>query len=218
MRTSITYRALAAWPNNVPATPYAKRKRSPFRSTWLSTLSDLDRELVEAHAHNVVVEIDAPASEIRRDGMPRADARTRGPGVIISYEKRWIRNRELVKVERFVFPCDTFHDWQDNVRAIAKTLEALRAVDRYGVTRDGQQFASFKSIPQQSGGLSVADAGRILRESSGVAFELEDFKQCRVAFRTARAKTHPDAGGSSGDFQAVNAAGERLAAHFGKPL
>jgi hypothetical protein len=221
MRTTITYRALSAWPNNVPATPYHKRKRSPFRSTWGATLEDLDRELVAARAHNVVIEIDAPASEIRRDGMPRADARTRGPGVIISYELRWTRAGAVTRVERFVFPCDTFHDWQDNVRAIAKTLEALRAVDRYGVTRDGQQFAGFKSIPAETSATqSVAWAVGLLSRFGLISVHDgdPDFESCRRAYRSARAKTHPDAGGTAADFQAVNAAGERLAAHFGSPL
>jgi hypothetical protein len=225
VRTTITYRALSAWPNNVPATTYNNRKRSPFRSAWASTLADLDRELQQIGARSVVIEIDAPASEIRRDGMPRADARTRSPGVILSYEKR--RRGAGDTWDRYVYPCDTFHDWQDNVRAIAKTLEALRAVDRYGVTRDGQQFASFKSLPpgdgvrgttREAAGMSLENAARVLSDLGGLAFDVEDYNQARVAFRTARAKTHPDAGGKASDFQAVNAAGERLAAHFGQPL
>jgi hypothetical protein len=216
MRANVTYRALPAWPNNVPATPYHKRKRSPFRSIWSKTLRDLDRELIAVKAWNTVIEIDAPASEIRRDGMPRADARTRGPGVIISYELHYKNSN---RVDRFVFPCDTYNDWQDNVRAIARTLEALRAVDRYGVTRDGQQFSSFKAIPAQTSATkSVEWAASVLRQHAGVVFDIEDFNQCRAAYRAARSKAHPDAGGSPDSWHAVQAAGERLAAHFGAPL
>lgn len=217
MRTPITYRALSAWPNNVRATPYDKRKRSPFRSAWGATLDDLDRELVAAKAWNVVIEIDAPPSEIRRDGMPRVDARTRGPGVIISYELHYKNN----SVQRFVFPCDTYHDWQDNVRAIAKTLEALRAVDRYGVTRDGQQFAGFKAIPASTGTtLSVEQAANVLSRHGGIVLNQNqpDYEAARRAFRSARSRTHPDAGGTTDEFTLVTSAGKALEQHFGRAL
>jgi len=222
MRTTITYRTLSAWPNNVKRTAPDKRKHSPFRSTWSRTLADLDTELVKAYARNVVIEIDAPQAEIRRHGMPKADARTRSPGVILQYDVIWrnVETKQEVRREHYVFPCDTYHDWQDNVRAIAKTLEALRAVDRYGVTRDGQQFAGFKSIPAQTGTtLSIEQAATILATESGIAFSLASgYEAAQRAFRTARSKTHPDAGGDAARFSAVNVAGQRLAAHFGKPL
>lgn len=38
------------------------------------------------------------------------------------------------------YPCDTFTTLQDNLRVIALALEALRMVDRYGVTRRGEQY------------------------------------------------------------------------------
>jgi hypothetical protein len=43
---------------------------------------------------------------------------------------------------RAVFATDAYGTWQMNVRAIAKTLEALRAADRYGATQ-GRQYAGF---------------------------------------------------------------------------
>ena len=222
MRVTITYRALNAWPNDVPQTTYHNRQRSPFLSPWGTTLVDLDRELSQIGARDVIIEIDAPPSEIRRDGMPRADARTRSPGVILTFEKR--RRGAGATWERFRYPCDTYHDWQDNVRAIAKTLEALRACDRYGVTTNGQQYAGFKALPAQSGAvLSVEQAAEILRRHSGISLLVHDpdFDASRIAFRTARARLHPDSGKTNGDlsaWQAVEAAGKRLAEHFGATL
>lgn len=43
---------------------------------------------------------------------------------------------------RAVFATDQYEKWEHNVRAIALTLEALRAVDRYGATQ-GRQYAGF---------------------------------------------------------------------------
>jgi hypothetical protein len=37
--------------------------------------------------------------------------------------------------------------WQANVRAIALALEALRAVDRYGVTKRGEQYQGWTALP-----------------------------------------------------------------------
>ena len=45
------------------------------------------------------------------------------------------------------FPCDTFTDWQANVRGIALALEALRAVDRYGVTQQAEQYRGWTALP-----------------------------------------------------------------------
>lgn len=46
---------------------------------------------------------------------------------------------------RMVLATDTYEHWQANVRAIALTLEALRAVDRYGATQ-GRQYAGFQQL------------------------------------------------------------------------
>lgn len=46
---------------------------------------------------------------------------------------------------RLVFATDAYALWEHNVRAIALTLEALRAVDRYGTT-GGRQYAGFRQL------------------------------------------------------------------------
>lgn len=46
---------------------------------------------------------------------------------------------------RMVLATDVCEDWQHNVRSIALTLEALRAVDRYGATQ-GRQYAGFAGV------------------------------------------------------------------------
>lgn len=229
MRVSVTFRALPAWPNNLPAHTYGSRERSPFRSTWGATLKDLDRELALIGARNIVIELDCPESEIRRDGVPRADARTRTPGVIISFEKmrrdpegRAVYVGTQLQYDRYVYPCDTYHDWQDNVRAIAKTLEALRACDRYGVTTRGQQYAGFKQLPASTNGtISTERAAQLISEFGGAqpALILQDSTYAKKAIRTAQGATHPDRRGGSNDaFTLVGAAKRQLEAHFGGAL
>lgn len=141
-RLAMLWRAMAGWPANFTATPARDRKRAPFKSRWEATLRLLDGELARSHAWDSVLEVDvAERWWSPSTGRPRADAPVRSPGVILRFDKHFRDGR----VEGYVFPCDTFLDWQDNVRAIALTLEALRAIDRYGASH-GRQFAGFQGV------------------------------------------------------------------------
>jgi hypothetical protein len=82
-----------------------------------------------------------------------------------------------------------------NVRAIALALEALRKVDRYGVTKRGEQYAGWKALPSPND--AILERGRqIIREHDGDV-------------RRALAATHPDReGGDEEAFKAVSAARE----------
>jgi hypothetical protein len=62
-------------------------------------------------------------------------------------------------------------DWQHNVRAIALGLEALRKVDRYGITRRGEQYAGWKALPAGIGigatHMTSEVATKVIIEESG---------------------------------------------------
>lgn len=124
--------------------------------------------------------------EIRLDGRPRANARPRTPAVRISFESRH---------GSLTYATDRFDDWRDNLRAIALSLEALRAVDRYGVNKGGEQYLGFMAL---GAGSSEVEAARALIDSYG-------------GDREALKKTHPDHGGSHEAFIAVQRAREVLA-------
>jgi hypothetical protein len=55
-------------------------------------------------------------------------------------------HRLLTQEDSYVLACDRFLDWEDNLRAITKTLESLRAVQRYGIVKDDEQYAGFKAL------------------------------------------------------------------------
>jgi hypothetical protein len=124
---------IVAW----PGPPTRDRKRGPFRATVGQTVSLLKRELAHLGARNIVIQLDGDESQIRRDGYPRADGCFR-PGVIVTFDSRH---------GPLSYPCDTYAYWDQNLRAIALALEALRAVDRYGVTRRGEQYTGWKKLP-----------------------------------------------------------------------
>lgn len=125
------------WP--AKPTPTYRRKNSPFKAGWSSTIELLERELQHLKATNIVIQADCDRSEIRIDGQLRANAKLNGPGVVIAFESP--------SKGALSFPCDTFTEWKANVRGIALSLEALRAVDRYGVTQQAEQYKGWTALP-----------------------------------------------------------------------
>jgi hypothetical protein len=145
----------------------------------------LESELRKLGAGSVVIGAAFREQDLRQDGMPRSDARAPShPGVELSFDSRH---------GRLVYATDTCLDWQHNVRSIALGLEALRAVDRYGITERGQQYAGFKALPAGDGP-SAARGAELIREHGSV--------------RAALMATHPDRDGDPKDFADVQAARE----------
>src|SRR5947209_612848 len=107
---------------------YHGTRYSPFKAPWSNTVKLLAKELRLHGAKQTVMEIDLPESAIRIDGLPRADRNVRQPGIVLSFDATHVPNRPHLRYE-----VTEFSYWQDNVRAVALALEALRTVDRYGV-------------------------------------------------------------------------------------
>ena len=133
-----THRPIETWPG--PMT--AHRVRSPFFASWGSTMKLLERELRFLGAKKVVLQEALLNQDIRLDRKPKANAKAAHPGVILSFDS---------KHGPLNYPCDRFDSWDDNVRAIALSLEHLRAVDRYGVTRSGEQYRGWARLPGPNG-------------------------------------------------------------------
>ena len=202
-----TTRPLTAWDG--PRTP-ANRRRSrwAFKAAWSDTLDRLERELQHLDARDVVLEADFREQDLRLDGMPRSNARPPvDPGVRIAFDS---------KHGPLVYAADTCEFWQHNVRSIALGLEALRAVDRYGISRRAEQYRGYRQI---GGAPAITPEAPLSRErAASVLFEVVypdgyvDGAETALltgdvdldAFaRRARRHAHPDAGGSTEAFQRV---------------
>jgi hypothetical protein len=180
---NVTFRPLPTWPHH--ATPADKRRsRSTFKASWQNTLDLLDRELRYLKASNVILGANFREQDLRLDGLPRSNAREPvHPGIEISFDSPH---------GRLVYATDSCERWEHNVRSIALGLEALRAVDRFGITRRGEQYAGWKQLG--AGGPSPERGAAIVREHGSVPAALK--------------ATHPDHGGDQDDFHAVQAARE----------
>jgi hypothetical protein len=168
-------RPITTWPGMLRN--WSQRKSSNFSAPWSATLDLLGKEIRALGGRAVVLEVAIPPEQFRNDGYPRANARESHPGVILSLGKS--------HVGPLRYPCDAFDRWQDNVRAIALALEALRRVDRYGVTKRGEQYQGWAQI--ESSDMTRNQALEVI----GLA-EHFSADEARAAWRTARIRWHPD--------------------------
>lgn len=171
-------------------TPFTgKHRASPFQSAWTSTEQLLLREVQHLQGRDLVVEADFTERDIRLDGRPRANARPASPAVRVAFDSVH---------GPLTYATDRFTTWQDNVRAIALGLEALRKVDRYGITKRGEQYTGWKALPGGSG----AESSHMTREraiavlASYVDVPPEhlnlEAESLRSTWRRARREAHPD--------------------------
>lgn len=180
--TDITFRPIDVWPGDLSRS----RRRAPFRTNWGTTVKLLERELGMLNAKNVVFQIAVDERDLRVDGKPRAQARADHPGVILAFESKYGPLKYVV---------DAFDRWEDNVRAIALGMEALRKVDRYGVTKRGEQYTGWKALPAGSDDTHGIPDAQTAREYLADRYGGD--------IRRALMETHPDRGGDRGEFGKV---------------
>lgn len=202
-------RPLGAWDRPVTE---PRASAGQFRASWADTIRLLLEEVERLDGHLVVLQVDADPADIRQDGMLRARARVGFPGVKVSFESRF---------GPLMYATDAYEQrwtggmasWQANIRAIALGLGALRAVDRYGVTRNGEQYRGWSAItaaPAEQG-LTPDEARRVLADAAGVEqAALVDGDRVRAAYRVAARSSHPDAGGNADVFRLVTRARDVL--------
>lgn len=186
-RARLVFEPLTEWPY-----PAAQHERSPFSARWADTRDLLLREADQLGATIVVVELDLSRSDLRQDGEIRANARLGSGKVRISLDSRHGAMR---------FACDRYHagtlSWQANARSIALTMEALRAVERYGAVHTAEQYQGFLAIEAIPGDFANADeALRWVRSrvASG------DGLSPKAVYRAAARLLHPDMGGAHEDW------------------
>lgn len=198
------FRPVEIWPGN--KTPeHERRSRYTFKAKWSSTLDLLERELVYLGAENLVIQCYPKngMSDIRLDGMMRANAQIVESGVILSFDS---------KHGPLSYPCDSCELWQHNIRSIALALEALRSVDRYGVTKRAEQYKGWEKLPAPGAVHefpSEIEAMMFLSDLLGESISNEE-PELSEAIRKAKVIAHPDRGGNKKQFKMVVAAEETI--------
>ena len=109
-----------------------------------------------------------------------------------------------LKGESQVFACDKWKRIEDNMRAIRKTIEAIRGIERWGSSEMmNRAYMGFIALPEVSKESAVPIWWKVLGVNRYASIaEIEN------AYQVAAKKTHPDAGGSHDEFVKVTKARE----------
>lgn len=146
--------------------------------------------------YNVIVSTNL---QQRRDGLPRSDQRAPAdPGAAVYWndagEERCIAVDHYTKVE-------------ENLAAIAATLDAMRAIERHGGAQIlNRAFAGFTALPPP--GKTSRTWRDVLGFHPATTVTAEDVK---TAFRKLAFDLHPDRGGTSDQMAELNAARDAAA-------
>ncbi|WP_219924430.1 hypothetical protein [Nocardioides campestrisoli] len=171
-------------------------RSSPFQSSWVASERLLLAEVKHLQGRDLVLELDIREQDLRLDGTLRANARPASPAVRVAFESVH---------GPLTYATDRFSSWYDNARAIALGLEALRKVDRYGITKRGEQYSGWKALPagraMPASHMTRDDAlgvfgvwGRALPALPAIPAEHvnTDPDSLRGMYRSARRAAHPD--------------------------
>lgn len=126
------------WPTGWTRTPADQRQHSRFFYGFAESLRSLLHELRLIGAANVVITSDLPQ---RNDGLPRAVAmRDVGdPGIAV-----WFHLHDQERV----FACDRWMSPEENMRAIALSVAAVRGLARWGAGDVvARAFQGFDALP-----------------------------------------------------------------------
>jgi hypothetical protein len=174
-----------------------------FKAGWQSTLDLLGCEAKQLGAALVVVQVDVREADLRRDGMLKATAKAGHPGAVVSLDSKFSPLRYAADRYEPRWSGDP-PGWQANVRAVALALEALRAVDRYGVTKRGEQYQGWTAIASASPGRGPfagrADAEEWMRKCAAEhrIGRVDDIGWAGL-YRLLAKQMHPDVEGGNAD-------------------
>jgi hypothetical protein len=196
-----------SWPRGWVRTPSPQRLQARFaqtsrsysqdgqtswrRSTPLSVSTATGRLQAELDRLGGREAILSTNVALRLDGMPRSDQREPvDPGAAVYFK---------LKDKPRTLACDRWIRVADNIAAIAAHIEAIRAVDRYGVGTLEQAFAGYAALPP-----ATAEWWAVLGLQPSATFD-----QVEEAFRRLARHAHPDAGGSHDAMARLTAAREQ---------
>lgn len=192
--------------------PTDDRRRGQFKQTYDQVFRQLSYELHKINVDVAIIGTDHPRNQVRIDGKPRGEIEPATPRVSVSFD----RGGRTITMQ-----CDAFTQWMQNLKAIAMTLEALRACDRYGATSRGEQYRGFEALPPGGGGnpFTRETAARWMAGQMkiacnvgiGEAIILGNSVEAKACYRKLAAKFHPDQnGGQSAQFIQLGHAKEAL--------
>lgn len=173
-----------AWPQGWPRARHPARSR--FAVTFDRARQELQWEIERMGGRYVVISTNFP---LRRDGNPYSGAKpdNNDQGVAVYFERDG---------KQMVFACDRWDRAGDNCRAIQKTIDALRGIERWGASDMMERaFSAFEALP----------APKTHWQILGVTPKASE-ADIQAAYRRKAMENHPDLGGSEITMAEINAA------------
>jgi hypothetical protein len=173
------------WPEHWART--RQRRTAPFKMTPAKARRELIWELQRLGARHIIISTNVP---LRRDGQPFADGKpTNGdPAVAVWFE---------LDGEQQCIPCDRWSKVGDNIRAIGKSVEAIRGLERWGA--QSMVKAAFK-------GFAALPPPGVTNWRDVLGRDVLTSEQVDRRYRELARERHPDTGGSDAMMADLNAA------------
>lgn len=178
------------WPPGRKRQPYSVRAR--FKTTLGVAIADLREEVDRLGGTQLVISSNLT---LRRDGLPYASGqRITDAGVAVYFT---LRRRPMC------FACDNWDRVEDNMRAIVKTIEALRGIERWGSGQMVEQaFTGFVALPAPEPSDPPWQVLGVSQNASAAQIE--------VAWRRLASEHHPDKGGDAHTMARINTARDAM--------
>ena len=182
------------WPAGWPRTKNRMRSRFGTYTRKPSIDHGTEQVLLELdrmRVRNVVISANL---RLRNDGLPRSgQPNPQDPGIAVYFH---------YKGEQKVIACDTYDLPGCNLYAIAKTVEALRGIDRWGCSELlDRAFTGFKALPDPAQSKPWWEVLGVEQDASQETIRAKYLELVKVH--------HPDAGGDTARFQELQLAYER---------
>lgn len=177
------------WPEGRPRRPASKRKDSRFTYTMGAACEDLMTEIGRMGGRYVTISSNVRGYKKQGVWRPYAsEPRVLDPAVAVYFD---------LKGDQICMAGDLYTLPEDNVRAISKTIEAMRGIERWGCSDLKAAFTGFRhALP------AAPDDWQSVLGVSGDA----PLPEIKKKYRQLAAAAHPDRGGNQHEMIRLNSA------------
>lgn len=180
------------WPSSQPRTPRGQVGYSRFDVTPDQAQREMRKEIERSGGVNIIVSTN---QRVRQDGGIYARDLNKTPddaGVAVYFDR---------KGQRVCFACDKYARLWENMRAIGKTIEAMRSIERWGTAELADQaYTGFASLPSPE---QANNWRSILGVKEGRSPSMDAVKS---RYHELAKTHHPDRGGTVEKFQQLQQA------------